>query len=155
MSRKGVSDAITTRDRAQAGNAQSGDSRDPNHGKKPRRVSMSAGRNLDVHGVVLDEEAFYYRWLLDSATRGGRIQKAEGAGYEFVTDHEGKKVTRPAGDGVLYLMRLPMEYRKEDLQLKHEKVLRTMEDQDRVGANEYTPDGRSVSNRTVSENPFS
>jgi hypothetical protein len=154
MSRKGVSDAITTNDRAQAGNAQTGDSRDPNNGVRKRRVSMSAGKNLDIHGVVLDEENFYYRWFLDSATRGGRIQQAEGAAYEFVTDHEGRKITRPSGGGTMYLMRLPMEYRLEDLQLKREKVLRTMEDQERVGANEYAPDGRSVSSRTVSDNPF-
>jgi hypothetical protein len=156
MARKGVSDAINTTDRSQAGNAQTGDQRDPNNGVRPRRVSMAAGKNLDIHGVVLDEENFYYRWFLDSETRGGRIQRAEAAGYEYVTDLEGRKLTRPSGGGTMFLMKLPMEYRLEDLQLKREKVQRTMEDQTRVGANEYTDGNRdSIVSSKSSDNPYS
>ena len=137
--------------------------RDPNADTRPPRVPVGQGLNLDTGGLDLDKESYYYHWVLEMPDRPGGIQKAKAAYYEHVTDASGNIVTRPAGGGFHYLMRLPVEYRKEDLVLKKNKVLATMDAETRIGPGEYAPDplshrdegGQSAVRRETSDNPYS
>lgn len=101
------------------------------------RVPVGGFRDkLTVQGT---DPNFYYRWVLDIDATGSRILEHMQAGYVFASPDEGIKIgqtyvfstpdygdvlRRPAnkqGD-FLYLMKLPMEYRKEDLAAKAEQA---------------------------------
>lgn len=61
---------------------------------------------------------FHRHWFNDTP---GRLEEAEGAGYKFVADKEGRKVCRPVGvhEGgnalMGYLMEIPEEWYREDM----------------------------------------
>ena len=111
--------------------------------KKTERKARQpiSGRNdrLAVEGT---DPNFYYRWVLDTSEKGSNILKHTNAGYTFtkkdeglvvgaasvyVNDHVGSHIRVPAGrEGEnLYLMKLPMEYREEDLETKRQTVNET------------------------------
>lgn len=156
------SDATLTSSEAISQHIES-DSRDPNADTRPSRVPMGRGYNLDTGDIVLDREHYYYRWIADVSNNPGRVQQAAIARYEHVTNEHGENVTRPAGDGGLsYFMRLPIEYRLEDLELKNQLVQDTMDQEAELGPGEYAPDphtlegegGRSAITRSIAENPW-
>ena len=162
--KKGLSSSLQTTDRANATHAQETSSVDPNAGKRPPRVSMTKGQNLGLaYGIVLDEENYHYHWIAEHPLRPGKLQEALAAWYEHVTDKEGRPVQRPSGAGTMYLMRLPMEYWKEDLAEKKRLSEETMDKELLLGPNEYAPtaDGKpeggesALIKRTVSNNIFS
>jgi hypothetical protein len=162
MLKKGVSASTQTPDRANADKASNADSRDPNAEKRPPRVSMQKGMNLNIPGVTLDQENYHYHWFTEKPHRPGKIAQAKAAYYEMVTDADGKEISRPAGDGITYLMRLPKQYWEEDLELKRQKVERTIQDEAKLKANEYAPTktereggDSSIVERRTSDNPFS
>ncbi len=103
---------------------------------RPRRVSMSNMKKLDIPDN-LKEDGFYYRWFQD---RDGRLMQAKAAYYEHVVTEQGDNYTRPSGPYTLYLMRLPQEYRDEDNALKKQRVLDTLEAESSIGKGEYAPD---------------
>lgn len=87
---------------------------------------------------------FYYYWVVDQAEDGQRIAEFLDAGYTFVRPEEGVRagqadvytssnvgsiirVTAGRTGGYHYLMKLPMEYRKEDLARKAREVDATEE----------------------------
>lgn len=122
---------------------------------RPTRVPMSNAKKLDVPEHLLDRENFYYRWLQNKESR---ISQAEAAGYEHVKDEQGNSYTRQSGPYSMHLMKLPIKYRREDEALKKQRVLATMEEEARIGHNEYAPasDGRaeggtSAISRTISD----
>lgn len=101
--------------------------------RKQERVPIS-GRN-DPLAVEGKDPSFYYRWVLDKSEKGTNILKYQRAGYAFaekseglqigassvyVNDHVGSHIRVPAGQTGenMYLMKLPMEYRTEDLASK-------------------------------------
>lgn len=105
-------------------------------GRTSKRVPISGQRdNLQVEGKDPD---FYYRWVKDTAENGSNILKHTRAGYSFARDEEGLVIGEanvyrsenvgscirvPAGFGeYLYLMKQPMRYREEDLQLKAQGI---------------------------------
>jgi len=110
--------------------------------QRKARVPIS-GRN-DQLAVEGKDPDFYYRWVLDTSEKGSNILKHTRAGYVFATkdeglqigsasvyinDHVGSHIRVPAGrDGEnLYLMKLPMEYREEDLAAKTQVINETEE----------------------------
>lgn len=129
---------VTPNEAAQQGLSTATDPRDPNKEVKRKRISMEQGGNLDLL-MDLDRDNYYYRWFSEQPSRGGRIQRAEAAFYEKVCDKSGQPITRPSGEGTMYLMRLPIEYWEEDQQAKREKVERTLRDEARVKGNQYAP----------------
>jgi hypothetical protein len=138
------------------------DPRSPNKGVRPPRVRLTQGGKLDVAEHKLDDKNYRYYWFLDDPQKPGRIQAAIAAYWEHVTNSQGQAITRPAGANVHYLMRLPMEYALEDLELKREKVRATMDKEASLGVNEYAPDqkgraegGTSALTRHSSGNPYS
>lgn len=90
------------------------------------RVPVSGNR--DVLTVDGKEDGFHYRWVLD---KGNRISKFKRGGYEVVT-HDvsvgdarvgtpsptGTPVVADTGSDKLYLMRILLEYYKEDQDAK-------------------------------------
>jgi hypothetical protein len=105
---------------------------------RPKRISMSAGMKLDVPPEFMDDTEFYYRWIND---KKGRIQKAIRAGYEHVKDELGGNFMYP-GDPDMYLMKLPMPYRKEDELAKEQKIINTMKQEQKLSDGEYIPEGK-------------
>lgn len=105
--------------------------------RKPRsrdlngRVPLGQLRSkLYVDPSTLDPN-YHYRIINDN---GARLMQAEKAGYSFVTgSSEGTDIgdrvswvvgTKPDGSGPMraYLMKLPMEFREEDLQDKRKQI---------------------------------
>lgn len=97
-----------------------------------------SGRN-DPLAVEGKDPNFYYRWVYDTSENGTAILKYKRAGYLFaqkseglivgsssVVVHEdvGSHVRVPAGrdGGYMFLMKLPKEYRQEDLEAKSQVV---------------------------------
>lgn len=149
-----VSEAITL-------GLETGDPRNPNSGKRPKRVPMGVGRNLELYTDGARDENFYYHWIAEHPDRGGRLEQAKQAGYEHVTNAEGNQITRRSGNGMMYYMRLPMEYRQEDLALRRKRSEAQMAEQTRLGKNEYAPTrthreggSSSIVERQHSDNPY-
>lgn len=143
---------------------QSIDDRDPNKDTRPPRVTMSNSVKLTFPEVIFERDKYHYYAFVDHPERPGRIESAKAAYWEHVTNKEGHPITQPAGGGTHYLMKLPLEYWREDLMLKKKKVARTMASQDKLGPNEYAPDpktgkaegGTSIyQERHTSDNPYS
>lgn len=141
---------------------QVGDPRDPNQGKRPPRVSMSQGFNLDVPGYPFDRDNFYYHWFAEHPSKGGRVEKAKAAYYEHcVWPSSGANVTVSSGDGTMYLFRLPIDWRREDVRNKREKANFARREASRVKAGEYAPTASrpeggtsSVVDERESDNPY-
>lgn len=124
----------------------------PKGPSRPKRIPMGAGKNLDIDRRLLDEENYYYRFIMEKKDSPGRLAQSYQAGYEHVKDHNGNNITRPAGGGsVNYLMRLLKEYRMEDLEAKKQKVYNTLSKEAQLGDNEYAPtaDGRREGGRSA------
>lgn len=160
--RKRTSEASTSAEAATQG-LQSADQRDPNEGKRRERVPLGQGMNLGYpSGFKPDLDNFYYRWIAEHPGRAGRLDSASGAGYEMVTNPEGSPYTRATGDGKFYFVKLPIEYREDDLALKRQRATQMLDEQTRLGRNEYAPDekGRaeggtsSIVSRRETDNPF-
>ena len=103
---------------------------------RPARISMGNMKKLEVPSSLL-EDGYYHRWFQD---RDGRISRAQAAFYEHVVDEQGNNYSRPSGPYSMHLMRLPMKYREEDLELKRKRVAATLESEAAIGADEYAPD---------------
>lgn len=128
-------------------------------GRKPR-VSMNTSSKLIVP-ESMKEEGYYYRFF--TATPG-RINQALDAYYEIVTDEQGNNVSVEYKNSTSILMRLPQEYRDEDLLLKRKKAAANIEQEASVDEeNEYAPDpltgkgegGNSAIDRVLGDNEFS
>jgi hypothetical protein len=99
--------------------------------KRVKRTPVGGPR--DVLTVSGKDPNYAYRWVLDVP---GRIQRFKDGGYEVVTDglevgqatvdrgsNVGSGVTKSAGAGqTLVLMRIPMEYYKEDQDAKQAEI---------------------------------
>lgn len=108
---------------------------------RPDRIPMAAGENMSVPQDLMDKakgEGLFLRWFLD---RPGRIPKAQRAYYEFYQDEHGNNITVPSGAHSLYLMALPIEYRKADQELKRTKIHDTLAGKSAIAEGEYAPDG--------------
>lgn len=105
---------------------------------RPARVAMVAGAKLTIPSDFQNDDKNHYRWFADDA---GRINQAEAAYYEKVADEKGNVIMRK-GPVDMYLMRLPMKYRIEDLELKKQAVKGKMIEEQKLGDGEYVPEGR-------------
>lgn len=141
--------------------------RDPNATTRPPRRKMQAGQRLDVPERYLEGNGtdYKYRWFLDDIDRPGRIQSAEAAYWEKVTDEHGSVITRQSGNSTFFLMRLEKQYDVEDLIDKREKVKLRNQVENKLGENEYAPtaDGKAEGNTEMlrkqsvsssADNPF-
>lgn len=109
--------------------------------RKSERVSMAQGVNLDVEV----KEGYIGRWA--SASWEGRIERLKAAGYEFALDAEGNQIKRSKGGSDLVLMIIPKEFWDEDFEAGQAKIDQQVNAQQRLGKDEYTPDGRAVLSR--------
>ena len=119
------------------------DDRDPNLETRPPRISMAHGFNIAFEDVEFDRVNFRYYAFIDRKDKPGRIESAKGDYWEHVKNIHGSIATRPAGSDTYFLMRLPMKYAKEDLELKKAKVARTMADAGKLKPGEYAPDAKT------------
>ena len=111
----------------------------PDGPARPPRIPMNAGLNLTYPEKLMDKEHYHYRWFAEHPEHVGRIAKADAAYWEHVTDRNGVNITRPTGSGTFYLMRLPMEYHLEDVELHRKKSRRMMVKEAMIGEGEYAP----------------
>ena len=142
------------------------DDRNPNGETRPRkRWGRGSGGRLTVPQKYIKDSNFYYYWALDDIERPGKIDDLKDRGYELVVDENGSPIARKAGVNSHYLMRQKMEWHKEDLQDKRDKVKKRNEVESKLGENEYAPteDGRPEGNSemlrkqsvsTSAENPY-
>ena len=100
------------------------------------RVPVSGDR--DILTIKNQDPNYHYRWVLDRDERGTRIMKFLRAGYDFVRYDEGIEVGDDmvyASDNVgtivryansdgrfLFLMKIPMEFHEDDLEIKHQEI---------------------------------
>lgn len=72
-----------------------------------------------------DRPGYHRHWFNDVP---GRLEDAEKAGYKFVEDKEGRKVSRPVGPSetgtalIAYLMEIPEEWYNEDMAAQQVQV---------------------------------
>lgn len=113
--------------------------------ERPQRIPVGGFRDkLTVHFKDSEHrEKYYARWVKDDHENGGNIIRYIQGGYEFIPSDEvtvgqthvfksenvGTIVRQPADKegNYLYLMRLPMEYHKQDLAEKARVVDSTEE----------------------------
>ena len=141
------------------------DPRNPNAETRPPRVPMKQGANVTFADVEFDREKFHYYAFLDDPKKPGRIQSARDAYWEDVPNREGVPATRPDKSGGTHrLMRLPIEYWREDLDNKKQKIRDRMATENKLGPSEYAPDpetgkptgGKEMFRSTsTSNNPYS
>jgi len=94
----------------------------PSTPSRPKRRSVGSGDKfaLPLWVSQADRKNFYFRYMLES-----RWSDHKEALYEKVIDPDTKKEVRKASkdsDEDLILVKLPMEYREEDLQGKRERA---------------------------------
>jgi hypothetical protein len=156
--------AVSTQNSDQTQGLQGGDDRNPNIETRPPRVPMKQGTNLGFEDCEFDHKKFRYYGFHEDPLKPGRIARAKAAYWENVTNINGQTAQRATGGGITYLMCLLWKYANEDLQVKKNKVLATMADQGKLGANEYAPDsetGRAEGGTSIhqsshtSDNPYS
>lgn len=93
-------------------------------------------------------EGFYQRWM---NVGGTRIDDAVAAGYEFVKK-DGKKVSAKINRGdsskIAYLMKLPMDLRKQDLLAKrkvNQATIEAIEESKAAVGGSYDPENKKLS----------
>lgn len=116
-----------------------------------RRVTKEARRpfGAKMQKLAYEQRANFHRHWFNSTP--GRVDDALNAGYQHVTDKEGKKVCRVVGvapeGGALqaYLMEIPEEWYQEDM-ARQQKEVDEMDSAIRRGAVEGNPgvDGRYI-----------
>ena len=124
---------MVTTARAEAASAASTTSdTQMNRANRPRRVPVGQQDRLKFS----QRPGYYRRVVNEDPANPGRIQAHLDAGYEFVTGEEtggpetaadptkmSSRVSKHVGGGVIgYLMEQPIEYRREDLDAKHQQI---------------------------------
>jgi hypothetical protein len=106
---------------------------------RPRRIPMGRMQRMSVPEYLLDRERFHYAMMVD---RPGNLESAEAAYYEYVLDDSGSKISRNSGQGeTSYLMRLPIEYYKEDQLAKRRQNNATVRKEAELEKDQYVPGG--------------
>jgi len=112
------------------------------------RIRIQGSLKLDFSQFTSDKSFFYYA----PTDQPGNLEKFQRGGFEFVLDSQGNKVTASGGQGLThYLMKLPMEYYKEDQDMYEDELNRRMDGLTKVnsGFNEYAPDGEVLRERKM------
>jgi len=122
----------------------------------PTRQRKAGGMNLyiDYPEHTKDNENFFYYAVADE---GGNVAMRKSLGFEFaLADDSGEKCVRVGRDGIsMILMRQPMIFRNEDLQLKREAASAKVISEQNIGDGQYIPDGRkNVLQRDADLDPF-
>lgn len=101
---------------------------------RPERIPMGSTAKLGypAHKMVED---YQYRWFQN---KEGRIDQAKQAWWEPVID-DGQPVSRASGAFPMFLMRIEKKYWVEDQKLKHERVIATMQEEQKLNKDEYLP----------------
>lgn len=108
--------------------------------ERPKRTRMGRRNILTVSGLT-DTDEFHYHWFLDV---NDRLSQALDAGYVFVQKGgvsagdrnvesargDDSLLCKHSGNGrtMLYLMKIPMEYYKEDQMEKQKDIIDTESD---------------------------
>tara|TARA_R110000744_G_scaffold246942_1_gene363466 strand:- start:30391 stop:30795 length:405 start_codon:yes stop_codon:yes gene_type:complete len=103
---------------------------------RPERVPMGSTAKLGYPSSKMDTEQYQYRWFQD---KEGRIDQAKQAWWEQVKEEDGEIVRRASGAFPMFLMRIEKKYWEEDQQLKHQRVIATMQEEQKLSSDEYLP----------------
>jgi len=106
--------------------------------KRVTRIPIGRMQRLEGIASPYRDPAFYLRFVLD---KPGRLDTHSRAGYEFVKDSNGKGVNYPSGSNQLNLMKLPIEFRVEDLKNREDDIAARLGQEIAIGREEYSPDG--------------
>lgn len=113
---------------------------------RPKRIPMMATSKLAIPFEV-DKVNFYHYYFSDE-----NVHQAQQAYYEQVQNPDTGIVHKVQFKGeTLVLMRLPMEFHKEDLQLKRKSVINTVQDEKAGGLGEQNtvaPEYSGIEGRT-------
>jgi len=115
--------------------------------KRPERVRMGAGGNLEVSPAILADiksRGCVPRWALDDDK--GKMAKYEAAYWEIYRDADGNQVIRPSGGGRRHiLVMLDEKLHAEDMKLKRKENNAILADKAKLesgpGYKEYIPEG--------------
>jgi len=98
---------------------------------RPERMAFGANSKLAVY-FPLDRENFFHYYFTET-----NVPPAKAAYYDFVKNPATGDNHKVQDKGeTLYLMRLPMEYREQDLLARRENVIKTMQAPDTGGTAE-------------------
>ena len=86
-----------------------------------KRTPMHLGSQQSIPKEARDPN-YSYRYCADYGK--GKIERYLQAGWEYVLDDAGNKITKPSGE-TLYLMRIPKEWHEEDKLAKKNKIIET------------------------------
>lgn len=122
----------------------------------PTRQMKAGGMSLyiDFPEHTKDEKEFFYYAVADT---GGNVAKRKALGFEFaLADDTGEKCSRVGSDGItMVLMRQPMVFRNEDLDLKRQAASAKVVSEQNLGDGQYIPDNRkNVIQRDADLDPF-
>ena len=109
---------------------------------KRRASRIPIGREQRLSGLAAPyrDKNLYHRFVLD---KPGAFDTKLRAGYEFQLDSEGKHITFPSGSSHLHLMKLPIEFRQDDLEAREDEIKNRFKAQIAV-AEEDRPGGEKV-----------
>jgi len=107
-----------------------------------RETRIRVGREQRLAGLAAPyrDKNLYHRFVLD---KPGAFETKLRAGYEFQKDTEGNHITFPSGSSHLHLMKLPIEFRQDDLEAREEEIKTKFKAQITV-PEEDRPGGESV-----------
>lgn len=113
---------------------------------RPKRIRMGALSKLAIP-FAIDEVKFFHYYFLEE-----KVHQAQQAYYEQVQNPDTGVVHKVQfKNETLVLMRLPMQYRKEDLQEKRKSVINTLQDEKSGGVGEKNtaaPEYSGIEGRT-------
>ena len=112
---------------------------------RAKRIPMGAASKLAIPFDV-DRVNFYHYYFSDN-----KVHQAQQAYYEQVANPDTGVVHKVQyNNETLVLMRLPMEYHKEDLKLKRESVINTLQDEKAGGLDQSSsaPEYSGIEGRT-------
>jgi hypothetical protein len=104
------------------------------------RIPMGTGFTISYPEHLKDPDFFYY-FVADD---GGKVNRRIDAGFDHVLNDDGTKYIRRGNDGIdMVLMRQPMIYRNEDIELKRSESSAIVKAEQALRPGEYIPEDRT------------
>ena len=110
--------------------------------ERPARVPMNNSQTkLDRIARPYMRDGYKMRWLSDQE---GRLAQAESAWMAPVKDEQGRHVTYQKGLRTMHLYEMEEWIYDEEAQLAEDRTVDIMTAENRVGKDQYVPDGQST-----------
>ncbi len=109
--------------------------------ERPARVPMSSGNVL----YAPKREGYQRYWAITGPDHPGKVERMQGAWWDFVQDGDGKKIEVAAGKGNMHvLMEIEQQYYDEDMARQQQRNIdATQQNVQALGDSEYVPMGQN------------